>query len=85
MKEEITKKLIDDQEGQGDEMKNMDILTFHNKLFEDYSKNKFKDLERSNTPSSRNKILWLARQLNNTESTLSIENMQPKLLSENNK
>ena len=65
------------------EIENINISNFHNKLFEDYSKNRFQELEKKNTTFSRDKIVWLAQQLNNTESTLSIENMQPTLLSEN--
>ena len=75
--------LIDAPTGEVIEIENMDLEEFHDNLFEDYSKNKFRELERKNKTFSKKKIVWLAQRLNNTESTLSIENMQPTLLSGN--
>ena len=75
--------LIDAPTGEAIEIENMDLEEFHDNLFEDYSKNKFRELERKNKTFSKKKIVWLAQRLNNTESTLSIENMQPTLLSGN--
>ena len=84
-KKEIINQLINDPEREIIKIENLNISTFHNNLFKDYSNNRFQELEKKNTTFSRDKIVWLAQQLNNTESTLSIENMQPKLLSEKNK
>lgn len=82
---EIIQQLIKAEDGVVVPIPDEYISTLHENLWKDYFDDQSKNLNNKNTTFSRDKIVWLARQLNNTESTLSIENMQPKLLSEKNK
>ncbi|MDB9474375.1 NACHT domain-containing protein [Dolichospermum circinale] len=82
---EIIQQLIKAEDGVVVPIPDEYISTLHDNLWQDYFHDQSEKLNNKNTTFSRDKIVWLAQQLNNTESTLSIENMQPKLLSEKNK